>query len=160
MAGNEGLSGVSAIFTIDSERPFGISLPLNDSMISAEEFLIATLVFSEPVTGLDVSDFDISQAAVQSVSLTDQGDGVYTVTAMPIAGRVQTMNQIFIADGRYFDQAGNPGFSIVLPDFTIDTMAPVANLTVSDQAVIMGESLVFTITFDEQVTGFDITDIE
>ena len=38
-------------------------------------------------------------------------------------------------------------------------MAPVANLTVSDQAVIMGESLVFTITFDEQVTGFDITDI-
>lgn len=160
LAGNQGLAGVSANFMVDAESPFGVSLPLIDSAISADEQLIVTLQFSEPVVGLDVNDFDTTEAAVQLSVLSDEGGGIYTAVFTPIAGSLQSANRIVISDVQYTDQAGNPGLGLVLPEFKVDTIAPTVELTLSDSILVSGQSLIMTIAFDEPVTGFDINDID
>ncbi len=160
LAGNTGVEGGLVSFSIDSESPYGIALPLSDSTIAAGEQLVVTLQFSEPVFGLDAGDFDTSQAAVQLDSLTDEGGGIYTAVFTPFANAMQAANQIVIGDSRYTDAAGNPGFQVMLPEFMVDTIAPAPEVTLSDSMLASGQTLQLTIAFDEPVTGFDIADID
>ncbi len=159
-AGNPGLAGASANFTVDAFAPAGMAFPLADSTLSAGEELAVTLQFSEAITGLDVSDFDTSAAAVHLMTLTDQGGGTYTVTFLPNLGIVQAVNPITIGAGQYTDLAGNPGSGITLPPFSVDTVAPTVGMSLSDMVLTAGQSLMLTMNFSEPVVGFDINDID
>ncbi len=160
LAGNKGLEGVSGSFTVDSRGPTGVSLPLTDDIISQGEVLTVRLQFSELVTGLDVNDFDTTEAAVELGALIDEGGGIYTAIFMPIADRVQAVNRITIGDGMYGDLAGNLGFRMELPAFFVDTLRPSVALSLSDTVLVAGQSLILTIAFDEPVVGFDNNDID
>ncbi len=160
LAGNAGPGGMSAGFMIDTQRPDIWGVELLDSTIAAGEELVVTLQFSEPLSGLDVGDFDTTEAAVHILSLTDHGSGFYTAVFMPNEGAMQTSNRIVIGDGQYADLAGNPGFQLIFPEFRVDTIGPLLEVTLSDSMLAGGQILDLTIAFDEPVTGFDINDID
>ena len=58
------------------------------------------------------------------------------------------------------DAAGNTGTgSTTSNNFAIDTLRPTANIVVADTALQAGETTTVTITFNEAVSGFDLSDL-
>lgn len=55
--------------------------------------------------------------------------------------------------------AGNTGTTATSDNYTVDTKAPTATVTLSDSALTVGETSVVTITFSEAVSGFALADL-
>jgi CSLREA domain-containing protein len=124
-----------------------------------------TVTFSEPVTGVDVTDFDLTTTgAVSGASVTGvSGSGsTYTVTVNRGTGN-GTIQLDVLDDDSIEDAGGNPlagGFTTG-EAYTIqtDAIAPtVVSVTRADANPTNAASVNFTVTFSEPVTGVDVTD--
>src|SRR5207253_1055894 len=127
-----------------------------------------TVTFSESVTGVDTSDFALTTAGVSSASVANvTGSGAsYTVTVNTGTGD-GTLRLDVADDDSIVDAATNPlgGSGAGNGDFTagqtysIDKTAPSVfsiNRTSSDPA--SGPTVGFAVTFNEPVSGVDVTD--
>ncbi|HEV7720402.1 MAG TPA: Ig-like domain-containing protein [Iamia sp.] len=127
------------------------------------------VVFSEPVTGLTMGDIDLtpSTAGGPLVAAVTGSGATYevTVTGMTTDGDVTAT----ILNGAATDAATNPSAASTSTDDTVAWVQPVipdqtAPTVTVDQAVGQADPtfvspILFTVGFDEPVTGFDETDL-
>jgi hypothetical protein len=123
--------------------------------------ILFTVVFSEPVTGFDQADVKLSGTAGPTTAAVSGSGTTYTVsvTGMTVAGTVVATVRANAAG----DDAGNLNPASTSTDNTVTYDPPFPKVTVEQatgQADPTNQSpVLFTVTFDQPVTGFDPTDI-
>ncbi|MCW8171100.1 hypothetical protein D8B22_18760, partial [Verminephrobacter aporrectodeae subsp. tuberculatae] len=160
-AGNAGTSiASSAYYSMDTVRPTVI-ITLADRALTAGETTTVTFRFSEPVTGFDASDIDLSDAHGALGPLTPNANHAdWTATYTPTANVSAGVNTIRVSLAGVTDNAGNAGtYTASSANYSVDTVRPTATITLTNTALIVGETTTITFLFSEPVTGFDASDI-
>jgi hypothetical protein len=161
----------TAVITEDSTPPTvtGITRvgnPLTNA--NSEQFRVT---FSEPVTGVDATDFQVVRTgSVSSVTVSVSGSGAtYTVTVSGVSG-AGTLG-LNLSDDTIRDILTNPAQDHPLGGtgagngnftgqaYTIDTVAPtVANITRTASIAAPAGTVTYQVTFSEPVTGLTASD--
>ncbi|HIJ64746.1 MAG TPA: hypothetical protein HPP77_02240 [Candidatus Hydrogenedentes bacterium] len=138
----------------------------NPTNAASVDFLVT---FTEEVVGVDVTDFSlttgggISGASVTSVS----GSGATRTVAVNTGSGDGTIRLDLLDDDTIEDLAGNPlgGEGVGNGDYTsgevydVDKTAPsVQSSTRDDPSPTSAQTVHYTVTFSESVTGVDVTD--
>ncbi len=147
--GNVASGTLSVNFTDEEEPLVFLSTPQN----TVDSIFPVLVEFNEPVTGLEVSDFNISNGA--GVNLTGI-DTTYTLMVNP--GAVGAVS-IFLPAAAVVDTAGNPNLvsNFLQVNFgTIDVTAPEVILSTSTTEV--SEPFIVEIRFSEEITGLSLSD--
>ncbi|WP_407715694.1 Ig-like domain-containing protein [Comamonas testosteroni] len=158
-AGNAG-SGTtdSNSYAIDTQRPTA-TIVVTDSALKIGETTLATITFSEAVSGLTSADFTVANGTLSNLSSSDGGI-TWTATLTPTVGITDTSNVITLDNNGYVDAAGNTGAgSTDSNNYAIDTQRPTATIVVADNALKVGETSLVIITFSEAVNGFSNADL-
>ncbi|NLF06927.1 MAG: hypothetical protein GX594_02975, partial [Pirellulaceae bacterium] len=163
-------------FNQDTVPPAVVSITRGDGIEPAGQRTNAETVkfvvqFSEPVNGVDLDDFDfeafgLPDVAIVSIDALDYDLYVVTVATGQGAGPLQLT---LIDDDSIVDFAGHPlgGAGIDNGDFLtgesyiIDRSAPKAvSIELVGDILTNADTVTFTVTFNENVTGVDIDDFE
>jgi len=157
-AGNaiEGETGSNS-FAIDTKLPTA-SITVAETAVKAGETTLVTIAFSEAVSGLELSHFNVPNGTLAGLSTSD-GGLTWTATFTPGADVEQGGNAIALRSGTVTDAAGNAIQGETGSNgFAIDTLLPTASITVADTAVKAGETTLVTIAFSEAVSGLELAD--
>ncbi|MCW8200746.1 hypothetical protein D8B23_20700, partial [Verminephrobacter aporrectodeae subsp. tuberculatae] len=160
-AGNAGTyTASSAYYSVDTVRPTA-TITLANTALTVDETTTVTFRFNEPVNGLDARDIDLSNTNGSLGPLTPNANRtVWTATYAPTAGASAGANTIRANLAGVTDDAGNAGADIASSgNYSVDTMRPMATVTLADRALIVGETTTVTFRFNEPVTDFDASDI-
>ncbi|GAA3938222.1 beta strand repeat-containing protein [Litoribacillus peritrichatus] len=142
-------AGPATTFSVDNTQPsVAITDVVNDNINAAFE---ATITFSEDVTGFVIGDISASNATLSSFSATSAS--VYKVTVTPTNQGAVTLN---VASSVATDATGNSN-TAAQHSVTYDSIAP--SLSISAAATPQNAPFTATMTFGENVTGFDVSDI-
>ena len=152
---NAGTAATSANYTIDTSAP-SATVTMNDTALKVGETSTVTVTFSEAV--IDFSNTDVTAANGTLSTFTTSDNIVWTATFTPTTNITDTTNVIAL-NGIYRDASGNTGGAATSANYTIDTKAPSATITMSDTSLKAGETSTVTVTFSEAVSGFDNTDV-
>lgn len=147
----------SANYTLDTKRPTA-SVNMTDSMLLAGETSDFTITFNRAVTGLTNDDLTLAGGTLTPLVTSD---GVtWTATFTPTPGLFGWAHVITLDLGGVTDASGNAGAgSTNSNNYVIDTIRPSAEITVADSVLTSGETTQVTIKFNEEVSGFDASDI-
>ncbi|MEB0148842.1 Ig-like domain-containing protein, partial [Pseudomonas sp. CCC2.2] len=159
LSGNMG-SGTtdSNNYAVDSQRPTA-TIVLSDTLLRAGETSLATITFSEAVSGFDNSDLTIANGTLSTVNSSDGGI-TWTATFTPTMGLTDTTNVITLNNTGVSDLAGNAGVGTTdSANYVVETQVPTATIVVADNALKAGETSGVTITFSEAVSGFTNADL-
>ncbi|WP_415063957.1 Ig-like domain-containing protein [Bdellovibrio sp.] len=149
-AGNDNTVATNLSRTFDSVSP---GVTLSGGSANTNGAFTATLTFSEVVSGVELSDFAVTNAILTSLS---GGPSVYTVTATPVVeGAVSLQYQV----GKAQDAGGNSNTASNTLSSTYDSIAPTASLSSIAGDPFKSSSFDVTTTFSESVTGFAAGDI-
>ncbi len=150
-AGNGNVaSGTLSVNFTDEEEP---SVTLTTPQNTVDTIFPVLVEFNEPVTGLEVSDFNISNGA--GVELTGS-EMNYTLTVNP--GAVGAVS-IFLPAAAVVDTAGNPNLvsNFLQVNFgTIDLIAP--EVTLSTATTEVSDAFIVEIRSSEEITGLTLSD--
>lgn len=113
-----------------------------------------TITFDEAVNGLEVGDFDVSNATITQFDGTD-GDSVYTLALSPVADGWVTVDLPAAAAS---DLAGNTSLAADQFSRLYDATAPQAVFSTTASEPVSGR-FTLTVIFDEDVTGFALGDL-
>ncbi len=150
------------------------TITLSDSALTVGETATVTITFSEEVTGFELADLTAQNGILSNLQVTSDAK-VYTATFTPTADISDATNVITLAT-TYTDIATNAGITATSANYTVDTTsttgggdtggtgttdttAPTATIALSDSALTVGETATVTITFSEEVTGFELADL-
>ncbi len=156
-AGNSGVAGSSANYTVDTLAP-SLLITLDDVALRNNETALVTFAFSEAVSGFSNGDIVLQNGTLSTVTSTD-GGRTWRGTFTPTANTEAAANTITVANNLYSDAAGNSGTGASSPSYSIDTKAPTVTISMADTALRIGESSLVTFTFSEVVQEFTNTDI-
>ena len=109
-------------FNIDPDRDLTVGITYSDSEGAAGTATIATILFNQPVSGVDISDFSIVDGTLGD--LTVVSSSTYTVPVTPSASGDGTLTLTFAEDGTY---EGNPEVTADLPYTGGQTPTPANN---------------------------------
>jgi large repetitive protein len=154
-AGNAG-TATSQTYVLDTLAPT-VSISSNASAVKVGETATITFTFSEdPGTTFLAGDIITTGGTLGSLS----GTGLTrTATFTPTASLASGNASITVANATYTDTAGNNGSAGTTPTISIDTVAPIAIISMADNALKAGETSLVTITFSAVPTGFAVDDI-
>ncbi|MFS2200794.1 Ig-like domain-containing protein [Pseudomonas sp. Pseusp3] len=159
VSGNTG-SGTtdSSNLAIDTALPTA-TIEVADTALSTGETSLVTITFSEAVSGFDNSDLTIANGTLSNVSSSDGGI-TWTATFTPTLDITDTSSTIVLNTAGVQDLAGNAGSGTVNSNtYDIDTQIPTATIVVANPNLGVGQTSQVTITFNEAVSGFDLSDI-
>ncbi|MBA1322729.1 Ig-like domain-containing protein [Pseudomonas plecoglossicida] len=158
LAGNSGTgSSASPAFSIDTVRP-NATIVVADGALTGGESSLVTITFNEPVSGLTLADFSVTNGALTNLSSSDGGI-TWTATLTPTAGVEAASNLVSLNNAGVTDQAGNSGVgSSVSNAFAVDSRAPTVAVSSVDSSPNTPDSVRFTVTFSEAVNGVDLAD--
>ncbi|MBL8098102.1 MAG: metallophosphoesterase [Anaerolineales bacterium] len=145
------------VYTIDKTPPKTIAITRVNSNPTSLASVNFQVTFSEPLTGVDVSDFAvITNNNAQLINVTGSGN-LYTVTVNTNIGNDE-IRLDFINNGSVFDLANNPANENFTngETYSIDRTAPI--VTSITRANVNGLGVDFTVRFSEAVTGVDGSD--
>ena len=145
-----------SVKTVDTTAP-SVILSMSDQALKLGETAVVTFSFSEMVTGFDLRDVTVENGTLSNLQTADGGK-TWTATFIATANVDDASNTISVKDGSYTDLAGNVGTGNFI-NYAIDNVAPSVVLSMSDQALKLGETAVVTFSFSEMVTGFDLRDV-
>ncbi len=112
-----------------------------------------TLTFTEPVTGLDITDMLVGNGIVSALSTTDQQSWTFTIT--PVADGRVTLN---LSAGMVQDAAGNTNTAAM--ELALDYDATNPGTVISTIATSpINAAFPVTVTFTKAVTGFAAGDV-
>ncbi len=136
-----------------------IRVSTNPTNLASVDF---TVTFSEPVTGVDLSDFSLTTSGVSSAAVSGlSGTGsVYTVTVNTGSGS-GTIRLNVLDDDTIKDDSLNPLGAGLLSGqtYTIEKSAPIVSSSIRANANPTNlASVDFTVTFSEPVIGVDLSD--
>lgn len=144
-------SATSGSVTIDRTAP-GVVVATSASSTVNGQFDI-TITFSEAVTGFDTSDLSLVNATASNFSAVSASE--YAVTLTPSADGPVTLD---IPAGVAADAASNVNTAAAQLAVTADLTAPGVVLATTAANLVTGPFDV-TITFSEDVTGFESADL-
>nr|WP_260619681.1 Ig-like domain-containing protein [Pseudomonas sp. B11D7D] len=154
-AGNAGTGSTdSNNYAIDTQRPTATSVQVADTALKAGQTTTVTITFNEAVTGLTTTDFSVANGALSNLSSSDGGLS-WTATLTPDADVTDATNLITLDNTGYTDAAGNTGTGTTdSNNYAIDSKAPaVTSVSVpANGTYVAGDTLDFTVNFDETVT--------
>jgi hypothetical protein len=141
----------SGYYAIDTAAPTA-TIGISDTALHIGTTPTVSIDFSEAVSGFDVDDLTVSHGTLSALTSTD---GLHwTATLTPEAGVQSNVNLITLNNAGVTDIAGNAvSGTVVSPNYTIDTHAPTATITLTDSALKAGDTAQVTIAFNEAVTG-------
>ncbi len=145
-----------SVKTVDTTAP-SVILSMSDQALKLGETAVVTFSFSEMITGFDLRDVTVENGTLSNLQTADGGK-TWTATFTAAANVQDASNTISVKDGSYTDLAGNVGTGNFI-NYAIDNVAPSVILSMSDQALKLGETAVVTFSFSEMVTGFDLRDV-
>ncbi|WP_265259676.1 Ig-like domain-containing protein [Verminephrobacter eiseniae] len=160
VAGNAGSGrGVSlpARYNIDDGLPPTVTIAPAATILRAGETMSVTFTFSEKVTGFGTEDiqYDTSKGTLGALTAVGTDGKVWTATYTPQPGTESANNTIRVNLSGVRDAQDNAGVGTATSgNFSIDTVRPTVNVTISDERLTAGETATITITFSERVTGF------
>jgi hypothetical protein len=158
LAGNANLLKNSTAFKIDSTRP-DATLELTDKVLHKGDTTELTVTFSEAVKGLDLSDFVVASGALSNLRTVD--NVVWTADFTPTDNLTDTTNSIQLRTGAVIDSFSNKNLvAKTAGTYKVDTLAPVATITLASDTLVKDGYTTVTISFTESVTGLDISDFE
>ncbi|MCW5263606.1 hypothetical protein D5045_26840 [Verminephrobacter eiseniae] len=149
-------TGTSGNFSIDTKPP-EVTVTISDNRLTAGESATVTFTFSESVTGFGTEDieYDTSKGTLGALTAAGTDGKVWTASYTPRPDTESANNTIRVNLAGVRDAQGNAGSGIPSSgNFSIDTVRPTVNVTISDNRLTAGESATITITFNERVTGF------
>ena len=124
--------------------------------------LSCSVTFSESVTGFAAaSDLVIGGAAATfgAGATSGSGSGPYTFTVSRSAPTADGTLTLRVAASAAVDAAGNESATSTTRSYTIDTTAPTASWTATPGSLTNDANLVYTLVFDESVTGLTAADL-
>lgn len=155
VAGNAGTGTTdSNNYAIDTQRPTAVSILVTDTTLKADQSTTVTITFSEAVTGLTTADFSVVNGTLSNLSSSDGGI-TWTATLTPDADVTDPTNLITLDNTGYTDAAGNTGTGTSdSNNYAIDSKVPaVTSVDVpANGTYVAGDTLDFTVNFDEAVT--------
>ena len=153
-AGNTG-AAATATATLDKTAPSGYTITADDGLINATEAASTSFTFAGAEVGATYNYTVISSGGGTPVT----GSGTIASATQQVTG----INVSTLPDGTLTysvtlrDTAGNTG-TAATATATLDKSAPTAAITPNGSAVSTAP-IVFTLTFNEPVTGVDIGDL-
>ncbi len=155
-------SNIYTLTTNTAEPTVEISSTSGDSGSEVSATTLSyTATFSEVVTGFELSDITVSgTAGVTSATNFAGSDNVYTFDVVKGSsdGSVTVSIAAYVAE----DSAGNDNTASNHYTLTIETTAPAVEITSTSGdsgSEVSAATLSYTATFDEDVTGFELSDI-
>jgi len=166
-----GSSGVSSELpiTIDTTAPTFTSVLRHapSSQTTGLDALTFRLTFSEPISGLDSTDFEVtgSTATVSRIAMVSGTLGSYDATVS--GGNLASLNGVlglgFVANPTVTDIAGNSLAGIVPTvspqTYTLDNRNPVVSITSSAASLGGTGTAVITFTLDQASNDFGVDDV-
>lgn len=147
-AGNANPAGASASSSADLTGP---SVTLSGVASFPGQSYSVTVAFATPVTGLEISDFDVGAAQVSALS----GSGAdYTLTVTPS----DYAHNVSLRQGAAVDQAGRASLTSNTLANTPDGSQPSASFTAPAQALAPDQSHSIDLSFSEAVEGLGLDD--
>ena len=149
-------------FTLDRTAPT-LALSSPAASLKAGEVATITLTLSEAVTGLDVSDFDVTNGTLGALVQSTTDPKVYTATFTPKDKFFGPAKISFKSTGAYADIAGNVGdaqsvtsgaltFNVDTTAASITTVAVTSASGAQNNYLNQGDTAFVTVTFSEAVT--------
>ena len=140
-------------YTFDNIAPTckvtaNVSSPTNASSITY------TFTFSEDVTGFTADDITVTNGT--KGKLDAKSGSVYTMTVSNSGSCTQTVS---VAANVCTDLSGNKNIASNILSITIDRTAPTCTVTANRTSPTNSNSITYTFTFSENVTGFTVDDI-
>jgi len=147
---NAASSPLNITYTANPSAP-DVSLSTPEDPVTNS--FVVTATFTEDVTGLDVSDFDVTNGTATNLS---GGPAVYTVTVTPVAsGTVSVfLPSSVVLDG---ESNGNNASTILNVTYTNPSAPGVTLSTPSDP---VSSNFVVTAAFTVNVSGLDAADFD
>jgi len=150
--------GANKSLVVDGVRPTA-AIVVTDTSLTAGETSLVTITFNEAVTGFTTADLTVGNGSVSGLSTSD-GGVTWTATLTPTASIEGTTNVITLDNTGVQDPAGNTGTGTTdSNNYAIDTTRPTASIVVSNTVLILTDTSLVTITFNEAVTGFNNADL-
>nr|WP_238934480.1 Ig-like domain-containing protein [Maricaulis parjimensis] len=150
---NAGNSNVAASqFSIENDQTAPMVTISTSSSDPVSGAFSITVEFSESVTGFAIADINVGNGAASN--LAGSGD-TYTADITPSADGAVTVD---IAADVVEDDAGNGNAAATQFAIESDATAPSVSLLTESSDPVAG-AFVVTVTFSEEVTGFDLADI-
>jgi hypothetical protein len=169
LAGNESIASTSTDNTvsIDNVSPTVTINQASGQSDPTTTFPINyTVIFSEPVTGLDAADIFLSNSTIFISGATINITGSGTTYNIAVSSNILTNGgtvRAAVRSGAAFDALGNSSFASTSTDnsVTIDNVVPNVNINQSlGQAdPTSTQPVSFTVVFSELVTGFGADDV-
>ncbi|MCG7286515.1 Ig-like domain-containing protein [Cellulomonas sp. ACRRI] len=117
-----------------------------------------TITFSEPVTGFDTGDLVADGGTISNLATSD--NVTYTALLTPASGVEVGNGAVVVANHGVVDGSGVPGTGTSTSNaYWVDTLRPVAAITLSRTSLRAGDTATVTVTFSEAVTGFTAADL-
>ncbi|WP_225920093.1 Ig-like domain-containing protein [Pseudomonas vanderleydeniana] len=159
LAGNSGVGVTnSGNYSIDTVRPTATVVVANPALNAGATSLV-TITFSEAVTGFTNADLTVENGTLSAVSSSD-GGVTWTATFTPTTNVSDTSNLITLDNSGVQNASGNAGSGTTSSNnYSIDTQRPNATIVVANPNLGIGQTTTVTITFNEAVSGFDLTDL-
>jgi hypothetical protein len=166
LAGNAIAGNSSLVCTVDMTLPTAQIVDIQPEYRTTGIDAV-TVTFSERVTGVKWSDFDIVRGGIHvvlndKVPLTSNGWTMWTLGGLSsLTGEEGGYTVTFTGSGSSIRDSANNGYTGVLADgFVVDRTAPTVSITAVDPDPSHGPVAFVDIAFSDLVVGFDISDLE
>ncbi|MGE1177070.1 Ig-like domain-containing protein [Pseudomonas sp. BW7P1] len=159
LAGNLGASiAISNNYILDATRPT-VSIVVANPHLGIGQTTTVTFTFSEAVNNFDLSDLSVTNGDLSNLSSSDGGK-TWTATFTPTANVTDPSNFIALDTSNVTDLAGNAGSTVAVSNnYALDSERPTATVVVANPNLGIGQTSQVIISFNEAVTGFDLSDI-
>lgn len=162
-AGNAGTGTAnSGNYAVDTARPtLASSMTISDTALRIDDSATVTFTFTEAVTGFTIADLNAPNSTFFGLS-SSNGGITWTATLTPDTAATDPTNLITLDQTGLTDLAGNSGTGTATSgNYAVDTVRPAlaSAITISDDALSIGDTATVTFAFNEAVTGFTIADL-
>ena len=158
-AGNAGAGiAISNNYALDATRPTATIVVANPNLGMGQTTLV-TITFSEVVNNFDLSDLSVTNGELTNLASSDGGK-TWTATFTPTANISDPSNFIALDTSNVSDLVGNAGDGVAVSNnYVIDGERPTATVVVANPNLGVGQTSLVTFTFNEAVSGFDLSDV-
>jgi len=159
--------GANASIVVDGVVPDLVEFAFPGGTITNASTLVYDLEFTEDITGLDITDFNIVTTGSLSATITailySGTPGVYTVEVEAIGDGDLTLE--LLDDGTIVDTVGNLfrgdlNTTVSAPTVTVDQTVPTVLVSRGDPNPTNANEVDFIVDFSEAHTGFTLDDLE